>query len=116
MGVDTDGFKVCDECGSFYLHFCLHCKKAGIEERVYEIMDRYNLNEDMLIKILADHISGGSFPALNLAITMRDMKPASKSEVNVSAGGEIREAKERLGGLLDRLAKAVDKKKKSGSK
>jgi len=113
MGIDTDGFRVCDDCGSFYLHFCLHCKKAGVEERVYEIMDRYNLNEDTLIKILADHISEGSFPALNLAITMRDMKPAAKSEVKVSAGGEIRDAKERLGGLLDKIAKAVEKKQRA---
>ena len=110
MGVDTDGFKVCDACGSFYLNFCLHCKKAGIEERVYEIMERYNLNEDALIKILADHIADGSFPALNLAITMRDMKPAAKSEVSVQAGSEIKEAKDRLGNLLDRLARAAEKK------
>jgi hypothetical protein len=112
MGLDTDGFKVCDHCGSFYLNFCLHCKKAGIEERVHEIMDRYQLTEDRLIKILADHISEGSFPALNLAIAMKEMKPAGKSEVKVEAGGEIRDAKDRLVSLLDRLStyKAKDGK------
>jgi hypothetical protein len=104
MGRETDDFNVCDKCGSLYLNFCLHCKKAGIEERVYEIMERYQLNEDRLIKILADHISEGSFPALNLAISMKDMKPAAKSEVKVSPGGEIKDAKDRLVGLLDRLS------------
>ena len=106
MGVETDGYSVCDTCGSLYLNFCLHCKKAGIEERVSEIMDRYHLNEEQLIKLLADHISEGSFPALNLAITMRDMKPSAKTEVKVSGGSEVRDAKDRLGRLLDRLSRA----------
>jgi hypothetical protein len=104
MGVDTDGFKVCDKCGSFYLNFCLHCEKAGLEERIHEIMGRHQLTEESLIKILADHIASGSFPALNLAITMKDMKPSAKSEIKVSAGGEIKDAKDRLVGLLDRLS------------
>jgi len=104
MGQATDGYRVCDECGSLYLHFCIHCKKSGIEERVYEIMGRYDLNEEELIRILSEHIREGSFPALNLAITMREMKPAAKTEVNLTAGTEIKDAKERLGGLLERLA------------
>ena len=105
MPVDmADGMRVCDNCGSLYLNFCLHCKKAGVEERVFEIMERYQLNEEELIRILASHISGGSFPALNLAITMRDMKPATKSEVKIDAGSEIKDAKARLGNLLERIA------------
>jgi hypothetical protein len=100
-----DGFLVCDDCGSFYINFCLHCKKAGLEERVWELLSRYDLTEDTLIRVLSEHIKEGSFPALNLAITMRDMKPANRAEVSVADGGEIREARDRIGNLLDRLAK-----------
>ena len=102
----TDGFRVCDSCGSLYLHFCLQCKRSGIEERVSEIMDRYNLGEENLIKILADHIKEGNFPALSLAISMREMKPTQKSEVTVNPGSEIKEARERLGGLMNKLSRA----------
>ena len=100
-----EDFRVCDTCGAYYLNFCVRCKRAGAEERVYALMEQYGLKEAALIKALADHVKDGSFPALNLAIQMRDMKPASKQEVNLSAGGEIRDAKDRLGALLSKLSK-----------
>jgi len=102
-GRETDGFSVCGKCGSLFLNFCLICEKAGLAERVWEIMGRHNLKEDNLIKMLADHIAEGSFPALNLAITMRDMKPSVKSETTIIPGGEISEAKDRIASLLARL-------------
>jgi hypothetical protein len=110
MGQPTDGYKVCDNCGSLFLHFCLHCSKMGIEERVFEIMDRYSLNEDNLIKMLSEHINEGSFPALSLAITLREMRPSTKSEVAVTDRTEIRDAKERLGALMDKMVKAKSAK------
>lgn len=105
MAAGLDGFRVCDDCGAYYLNFCVRCRRAGTEERVYELMEQHGLKEAKLIKILADHVKEGSFPALNLAIQMRDMKPATKQEVNLSAGGEIRDAKDRLGVLLGKLTK-----------
>ena len=94
---------MCEDCGALYLNFCLHCAKRGLEERVWEIMDRYNLREDVLIRVLADHIKEGSFPALSLAIGMREMKPSAKSEVSVTDGGEMKEARDRIGVLLNKL-------------
>lgn len=100
----TDGYRVCEDCGSLYLNFCLHCKKAGLDERVWEIMERYELNEDELIRILASQVKDGNMPALSLAIKLRDLMPADKSEVNV-VDPSIREAKDRLGNLLERMVR-----------
>jgi len=113
-GRQTDGYRVCDICGSLFMNFCLHCKKAGLDERVWEIMERYKLNENELIRILSEHISEGSFPALNLAIAMRDMKPTVRSETTIIPGGEIADARDRIAGLLDRLVSARKLVKKSG--
>lgn len=76
-----------------------------MDERVWEIMNRYKLNEEELIRILADMVADGKFPALNLAIALRDMKPADKHEVDISAGKDVRDARDRLHNLLSRLAK-----------
>ena len=108
-----DGYKVCDECGAFYLNFCLNCAKRGLDERVWEIMNRHELNEEELVRILAAHIADGSFPALNLAITLRDMKPANRSEISVADSKELSGAKERLGNLLSRLATGNRKRESS---
>jgi len=112
-GIPTDGYRICDICGSLFMHFCLHCKKAGLDERVWEIMERYMLNEDELIRILSEHISEGSFPALNLAIAMRDMKPTVRSETTIVPSGEIADARGRIAGLLDRLVLGATRGKKS---
>ncbi len=103
-GSPTDGYKVCEDCGSLYLNFCLHCAKAGQEDRVWEIMNRYGLNEEVLIKVLTDLVSEGNTSALNIAIKMRDMMPADKSEVAV-IDPSIREARDRLGNLLEKLVR-----------
>ena len=94
---------MCSECGSFYMNFCLHCKKADLDERVWELLDRFGLNEEELIRILAAHVNGGSFPALNLAVTLKDMKPASRSEVSINDNEDLRGAKDRINNLLSKL-------------
>jgi hypothetical protein len=99
-----DGYRVCDTCGGFYLHFCLRCAKTGLAERVWHLMTENGLNEDALIKLLSGQVKDGNFSALSLAITMRDMKPANKVEVNDGAGKDISDARDRLGSLLSRLA------------
>lgn len=104
MGGSLEGFKVCDKCGSFYLNFCLHCAKRGLDERVWELMNRFALNEEELVRILAAMVSAGSFPALNLAINLRDMKPAAKAEISVDDGAEVRGAKDRLNNFLSKFA------------
>jgi hypothetical protein len=76
----------------------------GMEERVWELMTRYKLDEEELIRILAEQVKDGKFPALNLAIALRDMKPAEKHEVDVEEGNKIREARDRIHNLLSKLA------------
>jgi len=49
-------------------------------------------------------VKDGSFPALNLAITLRDMKPAQRSEVNLEAGKSANEARDRLNNLFAKLS------------
>jgi hypothetical protein len=99
-----DGYKVCETCGGFYLNFCLRCAKTGLAERVWNLMNQNKLNEEELIKLLAEQVRDGNFSALNLAITMRDLKPANKVEVNDGSGKEISDARDRLGSLLSRLS------------
>jgi hypothetical protein len=108
-----DGYKVCETCGGFYLNFCLRCAKTGLAERVWKLMGENNLNEETLIKLLAEQVTEGNFSALNLAITMRDLKPANKVEVNDSSGKDISDARDRLGSLLSRLSTRARKEQDS---
>ncbi len=101
--------KVCPKCGAFYLNFCVHCKKTGMEERVWELMDRYGLKEDELISTLADQVREGKFPALNLAIALREMKPADRHEVDLTEGNKINEARDRISNLLLKISKLDSK-------
>jgi len=103
MASRIKGMKVCETCGGLYLNFCLNCEKTKQPERVFELLTRYKLDEEHLIKMLADQVKDGSFPALNLAVTLRDMKPTQRSEVNIDAGKSINEARERIGDLFTRL-------------
>jgi hypothetical protein len=96
--------KVCPKCGSFYINFCVHCVKTGMEERVWELLNRFELNEETLIRILAEQVKDGKFPALNLAIALREMKPAERHEVNLEEGKKISEARDRIHNLLAKLA------------
>ena len=98
-----DEYKVCPDCGGFYINFCVHCKKGGMEERVWELMDKYELTEGILIKILADQVKEGKFPALNLAIALREMKPSEKQEVDLSEGSKLNDARDRVSALLSKL-------------
>lgn len=100
-----DDLKSCPKCGAFYLNFCVHCKKRGIEERVWELLGKHELNEDNLIRILAEKVREGNFPALNLAIALRDMKPSEKHEVDLNEGSKVNDAKDRIAALLSRLPK-----------
>ena len=111
-GGSKEGFRVCDKCGSFYLNFCLHCEKRGLDERVWELMNRFNLNEEELVRILASLVKDGSFPALNLAIALRDMKPAARADIKVDDGAEVRGAKERLHNLLSKFATGIREREK----
>jgi len=104
-----DGYKVCETCGGFYLHFCLRCAKNGLAERVWNLMSENSLNEETLIKLLAEQVKDGNFSALNLAITMRDMKPANKVEVKDESGKDISDARDRLSSLLSKLSSRVQK-------
>jgi len=98
------GMKVCEQCGALYMNFCLNCEKIKQPERVFELLSRYKLDEESLIKAIAEHVKDGSFPALNLAVTLRDMKPAQRSEVNLDTGKTFSEARDRLSDLFTRLA------------
>ena len=98
-----EGYKICDQCGAFYLNFCLNCAKRGLDERVWELMARFGLDEEELIRILSAHVQDGSFPALNLAVTLRDMKPVNRVSVQDGDSRDISGAKERLNSLLSRL-------------
>ncbi len=98
-------FKVCDRCGSLYIRLCIHCEKLGIEERTWELLERFGLTEEKLVEALAKSVKDGNFPALNLAITMRDMKPADRHVVAMDEGKKIKDVKERLGLILNRLSK-----------
>jgi len=108
-----DGYKVCEDCGGFYLHFCLRCTKTGLAERVWNLMTENGLNEETLIKLLSEQVKDGNFSALNLAIAMRDMKPVNKVEVNDGAGKDISDARDRLGSLLSRLSTRARKEQDS---
>ncbi len=105
MPASPDQYKQCPKCGAFYVNFCLNCEKRGLEERVWEALSRNGLNEDELIRILAEQVKDGRFPALNLAIALRDMKPADRHEVNIEEGNKIKDARDRLATLLSDLAK-----------
>jgi hypothetical protein len=104
MGIGPqEEFKVCPVCGAFYMNLCVHCTKAGIEERVLELMDRHGLKEDELIRILAEQVKDGKFPALNLAIALRDMKPADRHEVDLTEGKKLNDARDRISSLLSKI-------------
>ena len=97
-------YKICQKCGALYINFCIHCEKRGIGERVWELMSRFGLNEEELIRILADQVHDGKFAALSLAIAMRDMKPAEKHEVDIEDGQKLNDAKRGIVNLLSKLA------------
>jgi len=99
-----DGYRICDTCGCSYLNFCLNCAKQGQEERVWSLLDEFGLNEKHLIKVLSDQVDDGSFPALNLAIALRDMKPAKRLEVTDTESDKLRGSKERLSNFLSKLS------------
>ncbi len=103
-GLD-DNLKICKKCGDSYFNVCLRCAKAGIEERVYELMNKHMLNEDELIRILADQVKDGKFAALNLAILLRGLKPADKHEVDINEGKKLSDAKDGIHNLLSRLVR-----------
>ena len=86
------------------MNFCLNCEKIKQPERVFELLGRYKLDEENLIRTLAGMVKDGSFPALNLAVSLRDMKPAQRSEVNLETGKSFSEARDRLTDLFTRLA------------
>ena len=99
-----DDYKSCPVCGALYLNFCVHCDKRGTEERVWELLKRHGLDENFLIQKLAEQVKEGKFPALNLAISLREMKPADKHEVDLSEGTKINDARDRLSAVLSKLA------------
>jgi len=104
------GMKVCEQCGALYMNFCLNCEKMKQPERVFELLTRYHLDEESLVKKIAAMVEDGSFPAVNLAVTLRDMKPAQRSEVNLETGKTFTEARDRLSDLFTRLAARRQKK------
>jgi hypothetical protein len=104
MAKSLQGMKVCENCGELYLNYCLNCERLQQPERVHELLTRFKLDEESLIRKLSQMVDDGSFPALNLAVTLRDMKPAQRSEVNVEAGKTMIEAKDRMHDLFSRLS------------
>lgn len=94
--------KICEHCGNRYVNFCVKCRRRKRQELVEELMDKYALDDENLIRLLSEHVYNGNFPALSLAIAIKDMKPGAKAEVTGADGGpiEIREARERLASIL----------------
>ncbi len=104
-----DNLKVCPVCGAFYENLCVACTKRGLPERVLALMDKYGLREDTLIERLAKQVADDKFPALNLAFTLRDMKPADRHEVDLEEGSKLNDARDRIGSLLSKLAERAAK-------
>lgn len=94
--LQTDVYSLCDQCGQPYVNFCVRCAKVAREEAVEKLMETYGLTLDNLVSKLSDQILEGNFGALKLAIEMRSMKPAAKSEVIQSQGSIDQEAKDRI--------------------
>lgn len=71
-------------------------------------MEQYGLSVDRLIGDLSDEISKGNFAALRLAIEMRSMKPATKTDV--TSGGQPlavdKHAQERLASKLAKITQS----------
>lgn len=98
--------KHCPKCGETYEVFCLRCRKRHRLERTEAEMERCGLTEETLIKILADHVKDGNFPALAKAIDIMDMKPSNKTEVSGPDGEPLIDAaKQRLLSKIASIAK-----------
>lgn len=103
-----ENYSICDRCGKPYLNFCVSCAKVNREEMVEELMDKFGLTVEELIRTLALEVTKEdvNFGALRLAIEMRSMKPATKTDV--TSGGQPlaidQNVKDRL---LNKISKVV---------
>jgi len=97
--------KVCGTCGQRYVNFCVACAKRSREEKVDALMERVGLTEEALVAKLAELVEAGHFGALSLAISLRGMRPATKTEVQVGGQAleDLKEARKRLAEKIERL-------------
>ena len=99
------------ECGRLYVNFCVHCARKYREELVEQLMDKYNLTvEDLIAKLSYLVNEENMFSALQLALSMKDIRPASKTDI--TTGGEplsadLKDVKTRLADKLASFAKST---------
>lgn len=97
---------ICESCGRPFLNFCVQCAKAHREEVVEALMDKYNLGVEELVVALAQEVTKENFGALRLAIEMRSMKPAAKTDVT-SGGQPIFADQNAKNRLVDKIARVL---------
>jgi DNA-directed RNA polymerase subunit F len=103
---------ICENCGCVYVNFCVKCAQAHRQELVEELMDKYGLSVEALIVKLATLVNEDNFSALNLAISLKNMKPANKTEIIAPLTKELKDVKDRLS---DKVIRLSERKKAKGN-